>query len=114
MSSKGMDKTKRVRIRCSTATESGIGANPKTFFRVSDARSCTQATLRSFAPLRSHFANGPMPRRRLACKRYSQRNFFESPFRGITLDKQVTNPNIVVGQLLSRTQFLRLHRLSSS
>lgn len=25
-------------------------------------------------------------------------NFFESPFRGITLDKQVTNPNIVVGR----------------
>jgi len=25
-------------------------------------------------------------------------NFFESPFRGITLDKQITNPNIVVGR----------------
>ncbi len=25
-------------------------------------------------------------------------NFFESPFRGITLDKQVTHPNIVVGR----------------
>lgn len=25
-------------------------------------------------------------------------NFFESPFKGITLDKQVTNPNIVVGR----------------
>jgi chloramphenicol O-acetyltransferase type B len=25
-------------------------------------------------------------------------NYFESPFRGITLDKQVTNPNIVVGR----------------
>lgn len=25
-------------------------------------------------------------------------NFFESPFRGVTLDKQVTNPNIVVGR----------------
>ncbi|MTH61834.1 type B chloramphenicol O-acetyltransferase [Paracoccus litorisediminis] len=25
-------------------------------------------------------------------------NHFESPFRGITLDKQVTNPNIVVGR----------------
>jgi len=25
-------------------------------------------------------------------------NFFESPFRGITLDRQVTNPNIVVGR----------------
>lgn len=25
-------------------------------------------------------------------------NFFESPFRGMTLDKQVTNPNIVVGR----------------
>ncbi|MDQ2633632.1 MAG: type B chloramphenicol O-acetyltransferase [Pseudomonadota bacterium] len=26
------------------------------------------------------------------------RNFFESPFRGITLDKQVRNPNLVVGR----------------
>ncbi|MCO6393118.1 type B chloramphenicol O-acetyltransferase [Aliihoeflea aestuarii] len=26
------------------------------------------------------------------------KNYFESPFRGITLDKQVTNPNIVVGR----------------
>lgn len=25
-------------------------------------------------------------------------NFFESPFRGITLDKQVTNPNIIAGR----------------
>ena len=25
-------------------------------------------------------------------------NYFESPFRGVTLDKQVTNPNIVVGR----------------
>ncbi|MCV6800249.1 type B chloramphenicol O-acetyltransferase [Achromobacter ruhlandii] len=25
-------------------------------------------------------------------------NFFESPFRGITLDQQVTNPNLVVGR----------------
>jgi len=25
-------------------------------------------------------------------------NYFESPFRGITLDKQVTNPNIIVGR----------------
>lgn len=25
-------------------------------------------------------------------------NFFESPFRGITLDKQITNPNILVGR----------------
>ena len=25
-------------------------------------------------------------------------NFFESPFKGITLDQQVTNPNIVVGR----------------
>lgn len=25
-------------------------------------------------------------------------NFFESPFRGITLDKQVTNPNLIVGR----------------
>lgn len=25
-------------------------------------------------------------------------NFFESPFKGITLDRQVTNPNIVVGR----------------
>lgn len=25
-------------------------------------------------------------------------NYFESPFRGITLDQQVTNPNIVVGR----------------
>lgn len=25
-------------------------------------------------------------------------NFFESPFRGVTLDQQVTNPNIVVGR----------------
>ncbi|MDO5896296.1 type B chloramphenicol O-acetyltransferase [Agrobacterium sp. Azo12] len=25
-------------------------------------------------------------------------NYFESPFRGITLDKQITNPNIVVGR----------------
>lgn len=25
-------------------------------------------------------------------------NFFESPFRGVTLDRQVTNPNIVVGR----------------
>ena len=25
-------------------------------------------------------------------------NYFESPFRGITLDKQVTNPNILVGR----------------
>ena len=25
-------------------------------------------------------------------------NFFESPFKGITLDEQVTNPNIVVGR----------------
>jgi chloramphenicol O-acetyltransferase type B len=26
------------------------------------------------------------------------KNFFESPFKGITLDKQVTNPNIIVGR----------------
>jgi len=26
------------------------------------------------------------------------KNYFESPFKGITLDKQVTNPNIVVGR----------------
>ncbi|CCG40860.1 type B chloramphenicol O-acetyltransferase [Magnetospirillum molischianum] len=26
------------------------------------------------------------------------KNYFESPFRGITLDKQITNPNIVVGR----------------
>lgn len=26
------------------------------------------------------------------------KNYFESPFRGITLDKQVTNPNIIVGR----------------
>lgn len=32
MSSKGIDKTKRVRIRCSAATESGICADPKTFY----------------------------------------------------------------------------------
>ncbi|MCB8823437.1 type B chloramphenicol O-acetyltransferase [Microvirga rosea] len=25
-------------------------------------------------------------------------NYFESPFRGITLDKQVTNPNLIVGR----------------
>ena len=25
-------------------------------------------------------------------------NFFQSPFKGVTLDKQVTNPNIVVGR----------------
>lgn len=25
-------------------------------------------------------------------------NYFESPFRGITLDKQITNPNVVVGR----------------
>lgn len=25
-------------------------------------------------------------------------NYFDSPFRGVTLDKQVTNPNIVVGR----------------
>ena len=25
-------------------------------------------------------------------------NYFESPFSGVTLDKQVTNPNIVVGR----------------
>ncbi|MBS7697558.1 MULTISPECIES: type B chloramphenicol O-acetyltransferase [unclassified Chelatococcus] len=25
-------------------------------------------------------------------------NFFESPFKGVTLDKQVTNPNIIVGR----------------
>jgi chloramphenicol O-acetyltransferase type B len=25
-------------------------------------------------------------------------NFFESPFKGIPLDKQVTNPNIIVGR----------------
>ncbi|MXP25137.1 type B chloramphenicol O-acetyltransferase [Altererythrobacter indicus] len=25
-------------------------------------------------------------------------NFFESPFKGITLDRQVTNPNIIVGR----------------
>lgn len=25
-------------------------------------------------------------------------NYFESPFRGVTLDKQVTNPNIIVGR----------------
>lgn len=25
-------------------------------------------------------------------------NFFESPFKGVTLDRQVTNPNIVVGR----------------
>jgi chloramphenicol O-acetyltransferase type B len=25
-------------------------------------------------------------------------NFFESPFRGITLDKQVSNPNLIVGR----------------
>jgi chloramphenicol O-acetyltransferase type B len=25
-------------------------------------------------------------------------NFFESPFRGMTLDRQVTNPNIVIGR----------------
>lgn len=25
-------------------------------------------------------------------------NYFESPFRGMTLDKQVTNPNIIVGR----------------
>lgn len=25
-------------------------------------------------------------------------NFFESPFRGVTLDKQVTNPNLIVGR----------------
>lgn len=28
----------------------------------------------------------------------SMSNFFESPFKGITLDRQVTNPNIVVGR----------------
>jgi len=28
----------------------------------------------------------------------SMTNFFESPFKGITLDRQVTNPNIVVGR----------------
>lgn len=28
----------------------------------------------------------------------SMSNFFESPFRGITLDRQVTNPNIAVGR----------------
>ncbi|WP_273725910.1 type B chloramphenicol O-acetyltransferase [Brucella gallinifaecis] len=26
------------------------------------------------------------------------KNFFQSPFKGITLDKQVTNPNIIVGR----------------
>jgi len=26
------------------------------------------------------------------------KNYFESPFRGISLDKQITNPNIVVGR----------------
>lgn len=25
-------------------------------------------------------------------------NYFESPFRGVTLDKQITNPNIIVGR----------------
>jgi len=28
----------------------------------------------------------------------SMTNFFESPFKGITLDRQVTNPNILVGR----------------
>ncbi|WP_343286155.1 recombinase family protein [Mesorhizobium loti] len=32
MSSKGTDKSKRIRIRCSAATESGICADPKTFY----------------------------------------------------------------------------------
>ncbi|WP_246501954.1 recombinase family protein [Mesorhizobium caraganae] len=32
MSSKGMDKSKRIRIRCSAATESGICTDPKTFY----------------------------------------------------------------------------------
>jgi chloramphenicol O-acetyltransferase type B len=31
-------------------------------------------------------------------ERTSMQNYFESPFRGITLDKQITNPNIVVGR----------------
>ncbi len=26
------------------------------------------------------------------------KNYFESPFRGVTLDKQITNPNILVGK----------------
>jgi hypothetical protein len=42
----------------------------------------------------------------------SMNNFFESPFKGVTLDRQVTNPNIVVGRLLfgllPRPQFRRL------
>src|SRR5204863_186450 len=29
---------------------------------------------------------------------FSMRNFFESPFKGITLDRQVTHPNISVGR----------------
>lgn len=32
MSSKGVDKSKRIRIRCSAATESGTCADPKTFY----------------------------------------------------------------------------------
>src|SRR5690606_37175166 len=31
-------------------------------------------------------------------ERTSMQNYFESPFKGITLDKQVTNPNILVGR----------------
>jgi len=35
---------------------------------------------------------------RRTCNGLSMTNFFESPFKGITLDQQVTNPNIIVGR----------------
>ena len=37
-------------------------------------------------------------------------NYFESPFRGITLDKQVTNPNILVGRFSYYSGYYHGHR----
>lgn len=37
-------------------------------------------------------------------------NFFESPFKGITLDKQVTNPNIRVGRFSYYSGYYHGHR----
>ena len=36
-------------------------------------------------------------------------NFFESPFKGITLDRQVTNPNIIVGRYSYYSVYYHCH-----
>jgi len=76
MSTKGADKTGRVRIRCSTANESGTCPDPQTFY-VDDIErrvlSALRAEMKSPAAIAEYVKTYTEERQRLASKREKQR-----------------------------------------